>query len=78
MMEAGIPAVYVSGFAGNGRHAWSKVKLDGQWYNVDVTWNDYGGGRRYFARSDAFMLRDHQPGDDFEYPSAPSDFTISK
>lgn len=22
-----------------GRHAWNKVKLDGQWYNVDPTWD---------------------------------------
>ena len=24
----------------NNSHAWSKVKIDGKWYNVDVTWDD--------------------------------------
>lgn len=22
-------------------HAWNQVKIDGQWYNVDLTWDDY-------------------------------------
>ncbi len=24
----------------NNSHAWTKVKIDGKWYNVDVTWDD--------------------------------------
>jgi len=26
---------------GNVAHMWNKVKLDGKWYNVDATWDDY-------------------------------------
>lgn len=26
--------------AGSGGHAWNQVKVDGQWYQVDVTWDD--------------------------------------
>ena len=44
--EAGLEAVTVSGHLVNpsdgsdGRHAWSRVKLDGAWTSLDVTWND--------------------------------------
>lgn len=37
----GIEAIYVSGLSENGLdgHAWNQVKLDGQWYNMDLTWS---------------------------------------
>lgn len=38
---AGLECKYVSGEAKDeGPHAWNMVKLDGEWYNVDVTWDD--------------------------------------
>lgn len=37
--RAGIDNCYVIGYA-NEAHMWNKVCLDGQWYNVDVTWDD--------------------------------------
>ncbi len=66
---AGLECDYVSGTAG-GPHAWNQVKVDGKWYNVDVTWgdpvskgkafddhslNNYG----YFLISDQLMYKDH-------------------
>lgn len=40
MFEAlDIEAKYVVGNAG-GPHAWNLVKVDGQWYHLDITWND--------------------------------------
>ena len=42
--KTGINAIYVTGEGtNNGKsepHAWNKVEVDGQWYNLDVTWND--------------------------------------
>ncbi|WP_218154678.1 transglutaminase domain-containing protein [Paenibacillus sp. UNC496MF] len=62
---AGIEAYYVRGTAGGGAHAWNKVKIDGSYYNLDVTWDDpvpdlegrvaYG----YFNVTDAELRRDH-------------------
>ena len=45
MMEAvGIPTDYISGYAWTGsewgRHGWNRVLINGQYYYVDVTWND--------------------------------------
>ena len=39
---AGIPCISVEGTANTGReeHAWNLVQLEGEWYAVDVTWND--------------------------------------
>ena len=40
-ITGGAGACYESdGLLGNINHAWNKVKLDGQWYHVDVTWED--------------------------------------
>lgn len=39
MTNLGIPTYYVFGEA-EGDHAWNIVKLDGDFYNVDVTWDD--------------------------------------
>ncbi|QHW31626.1 hypothetical protein GZH47_12755 [Paenibacillus rhizovicinus] len=37
---AGIETYYVRGTAGGGPHAWNKVKIDGAYYDLDVTWDD--------------------------------------
>lgn len=34
-----IESMFISGKAGEEWHAWNKVKIDGEWYNVDVTWD---------------------------------------
>jgi hypothetical protein len=36
----GIESRIISGHAGGDSHAWSIVKLGGNWYHVDPTWND--------------------------------------
>lgn len=53
-------------------HAWNQVKIDGVWYNVDVTWddpsngptknpNDHSGNRYdYFLVSNSTLYKNHQ------------------
>lgn len=36
----GIEVILISGWTGNGRHAWNKINLYNNWYLVDVTWDD--------------------------------------
>ncbi len=61
---AGIDCLYVSGEADNGEeragHAWNKVKINDEWYNVDVTWDDAGYIRyTYFNVTDEFLSQNH-------------------
>nr|WP_279233260.1 transglutaminase domain-containing protein [Hathewaya massiliensis] len=50
---------------GKGGHAWNIVKLDGEWYNLDVTWDDPGVNIDdsisyvYFNLTDEEIKRDH-------------------
>ena len=47
-----IPCYYCTGFAGED-HAWNIVKIDGAFYNVDVTWDDTDTPTHdYFNKSD--------------------------
>ncbi len=50
--EAGIPCIQVNGLSYDDAHAWNKVKLDGKWYNVDVTADDEYGNYSFFCISD--------------------------
>ena len=40
MKQMGIPCTLVMGKTDNVSHAWNAVKLDGNWYYIDVTWDD--------------------------------------
>ena len=37
---AGLDSLRVTGTGNGGPHAWNQVKVDGKWYNIDVTWDD--------------------------------------
>lgn len=67
----GIECEYVSGTGNGGSHAWNQVRVDGKWYNVDVTWDDpikidgesfddHSHNRyNYFLVSDEVMYKNH-------------------
>lgn len=38
--QVGINATIVNGTSDNQAHAWNAVKLDGDWYHIDTTWDD--------------------------------------
>lgn len=77
-LALGFDCIYVY----NGIHAWNKIKLDGKWYNVDVTWDDmdmYGDNDIYythFLKSDETFeqIEEHKPNSDFIYPPADEDY----
>ncbi|MCR5204572.1 MAG: hypothetical protein K6E47_05920 [Lachnospiraceae bacterium] len=71
MRELGIDVTLEIGSA----HAWNRVKLDGKWYNMDVTWDDNGVDEvsyNYFLKCDADWHGHHHGGSDAEtsvYPT---------
>lgn len=40
LQQLGVEALYVSGQAKGGSHAWNVVKVDGDYYHLDTTWGD--------------------------------------
>ena len=66
MYEIGIPCKMVVGYADpNLDHAWNMVKVDGKWYQIDVTWDDPLPDKKgrvsynYFLLTDQEMAKDH-------------------
>lgn len=57
MNGSGIDTVAVTG----SNHAWNKVNLDGTWYNVDTTWDDFDEYIDYsfFNKSDSTIYSGH-------------------
>lgn len=52
MQQLGVPCYYCVGYAGES-HAWNIIRLEDDYYNVDVTWDDTGdGGYDYFNKTD--------------------------
>ncbi len=60
----GIENKVVSGYGNGEAHVWNLVNLDGEWYHIDVTWDDPINGdgtvkHTYFNVDDADMALDH-------------------
>ncbi len=58
----GIETKYLSSSGMN--HGWSMVKLGGEWYHVDCTWDDPVSDRIGLTRYDYFLLSDEEIADD--------------
>lgn len=75
----------VSDDSSEDNHAWNKVKIGQNWYNVDVTF-DLGAAEGlgkgairydYFCRSDDVFNKDHRPTGTF-LPTCPKDHSVYK
>lgn len=70
LSEMDIPVRIVTGasqdYQSDANHAWNVVRVDGKWYNMDVTWDDKGGKRRpdytFFLKSDADFYKHTRDG----------------
>lgn len=70
MEYLGVSCKHVSGKGNGGSHAWNALKLDGNWYWVDVTWDDPGRseaaasgdeGHIYLGLPSEVFYVDHEP-----------------
>lgn len=62
-LAAGLDAMYVTGqvtLPGGALHAWNKVRVDGVWRVVDVTWNDAPTPNQYLLVGDAAVAGNRQ------------------
>ena len=61
--KANIDSVLLSGTADSDNHAWNGVKIGGDWYQIDVTWDDVDDfiydSHEYFNLTDSLMYEDH-------------------
>lgn len=60
--KAGLEVEYVRGYGLGEFHSWNMVKLDGDWYHVDLTWNDQGGDQiiyTFFNLDDESISKTH-------------------
>ena len=62
---------------GGGGHAWNLVKVDGQWYQLDICWNDGGNTQMYFLVSDEFM-KESRTWDENRYPACPDSYSMQQ
>lgn len=76
MYRCGILCLQVSGYAGE-NHAWNAIRLDGEYYFVDVTWDDPVGqapdevSHEYLNCDAAYFAADHEiRGNEFPIPDA--------
>lgn len=59
LQKLNIPTYYVLGTA-NEEHAWNIVKLSGEYYNVDLTWDDTGRRYSHFNITDKEISKTHE------------------
>ncbi|MBQ3784364.1 MAG: hypothetical protein II838_13150 [Lachnospiraceae bacterium] len=83
----GIPCRLIPGDGYSGGesapHAWNIVKVDGKWYHVDVTWDDYDMiyrpvGYDYFLVGSDMISQDHVLDSDYRTSSFKKKYPISK
>lgn len=76
--QVGIESTIISGKTGNIAHAWNVVKLDNEWYHVDVTSDTVEDNNKqylmhkYFNITDKEIKQTHSIDDDFKTPECNS------
>jgi len=70
----GFEVQYVPGKVGEQLHAWVLVKLENDWYHIDVTWDDPLPDRKGEVRYQYFLVSDRQLAQDhsWDYASFPA------
>ena len=87
--KAGLKVLYITGYVnGDTLHAWNMVKVDGNWYHIDNTWNrgtkpgmteyEYYNTRDYYLKSDASMIKGHHRWLKGKYPRANFDYPLEE
>jgi uncharacterized repeat protein (TIGR02543 family) len=78
MNACGIESIFIAGLGKGAGHGWNMVKIGGDWYNVDITWDDSPTDpamkHDYFNKTSAiFNKADNKPAD--HAPNTPTSGT---
>ncbi len=76
-LECGIDARVIAGHSLGELHAWNIVKLNGQYYYLDSTWDAGGGNYEYFLKG-TNNWKDHTPFTNFETAEFKDKYKIAK
>lgn len=63
----GIESLYVTAFTTDSGHAWNVVNLDGKYYPIDATWDDYNHEYPSYYYGEGFYAYFCVPEDKFEH-----------
>lgn len=75
LLDAGLENRVIIGLGNNELHAWNIVKVDGKWYNLDLTWDDpISSSGKPILRYDYFLKNTK----DFINHTRDAEFTTSK
>jgi hypothetical protein len=77
MHRLGYESFYVSGTADGGAHAWNLIELGGDYYHIDLTWDDLDGEPAevlydYFCITDEEIAKTHTVDAGIIFPEANS------
>ncbi len=65
--KVGIDCYYANGYGENSPHMWNTVKIDGNWYHLDATWDDHDNAYfNYFNLNDKQIQSDHIISEKYE------------
>lgn len=78
LTKAGIENKIVIGLLNSKEYAWNLVKVNGQWYNLNIAENDSTGDKnKFFLKSDAYLINEGFIWNSKEYPKCTSDYELS-
>lgn len=67
--RAGIQCICIAGSGNSQDHMWNMIQLDGEWYHMDVTWDD-NNTYDYFCIPTKKITTDHKINNFFPIPEA--------
>lgn len=76
-LSAGVDCRIITGISHGENHAWNIVCINGEYYNVDSTWDSFNNEKEYFLINDD-SFKDHKTDEEYKTDSFLKQFPKSK
>jgi transglutaminase/protease-like cytokinesis protein 3 len=70
LSSAGIPIHIISGTLNDDPHGWNLVEINGNWYHLDVTNDDFSKSKKFYLVTDSVMRKNGYKWDEASYPAS--------